>query len=712
MAGLLGALVFIACLNPADAQELELRPTSFSQLDWPTLNFFGQPGLIDMPEGRSLPDGEIGVTISNFTGTTRYSLIAQVHPRIAGTFRYVAIQDYNAAGFSTFFDRSFDLRFTVLRENRTFPEVTVGLQDFVGTGVYSAEYLVATKSLTRRLHLTGGLGWGRLAGGGPLPGFSERPELTPDITDEGGETNLDTLFRGDIGFFGGISWRPREDIILKAEYSSDRYELEDDELGIFDRRSPFNIGAEYQPQPGTQLGLYYLYGSQLGLRLSLTLNPRRPAASGSLDPAPPTIVPRPSRESAPEIYATAWTQNPATRRSVRDRIDEALGEERLRLEGLRLSGSSAQVYVANLGYQAPAQAIGRSARVAARLLPSSIETITIVPMAEGLPLPGHTFRRTDLERFEIDLDGSERILAARAVGTAALPPRDEGRPEGLYPRFRWRIGPYVRTSLFDPVNPLRADFGIAVGATMRLVPGLSASGTVRKRVIGNLDDNNRESDSVLPRVRTDFPTYDREGDPEINRLTLDYYLRAGRDIYTRFSAGYFETMFGGVSSEVLWAPYERRYAVGVELNYVRQRDFDGGLGFQEYDVTTGHASLYWRFTDDFFAQVDAGQYLAGDRGATFTLDRVFPNGWRVGAFATFTDVSAEEFGEGSFDKGIRLDIPLGWFLGRSSTATQPLTIRPVQRDGGARLIVQGRLYDTVQEGLSPRVEEQWGRFWR
>ena len=35
------------------------------------------------------------------------------------------------------------------------------------------------------------------------------------------------------------------------------------------------------------------------------------------------------------------------------------------------------------------------------------------------------------------------------------------------------------------------------------------------------------------------------------------------------------------------------------------------------------------------------------------FSRSFINGTKFGFFATFTDVSTEEFGEGSFDKGIR-----------------------------------------------------------
>ena len=76
--------------------------------------------------------------------------------------------------------------------------------------------------------------------------------------------------------------------------------------------------------------------------------------------------------------------------------------------------------------------------------------------------------------------------------------------------------------------------------------------------------------------------------------------------------------------------YKRqRWGLGADLNWVAQRDYDDPFGFDyyDYDVVTGHASLYW--DTGYYgleAQIDAGRYLAGDWGSTFTLTRRFPNG--------------------------------------------------------------------------------------
>ena len=57
----------------------------------------------------------------------------------------------------------------------------------------------------------------------------------------------------------------------------------------------------------------------------------------------------------------------------------------------------------------------------------------------------------------------------------------------------------------------------------------------------------------------------------------------------------------------------------------------------------------------------------------------------MGLWATKTDVSAEDFGEGSFDKGIYFRIPFNVLLGTSSRSNYSMRLRPIQRDGGQRL---------------------------
>ncbi|MFC7610335.1 YjbH domain-containing protein [Teichococcus aestuarii] len=88
---------------------------------------------------------------------------------------------------------------------------------------------------------------------------------------------------------------------------------------------------------------------------------------------------------------------------------------------------------------------------------------------------------------------------------------------------------------------------------------------------------------------------------------------------------------------------------------------------------------------------------AGDWGATLELGRRFESGIEVGGFATLTNVSAARFGEGSFDKGVYVRVPLALF-GRESAERGGVVVRPVQRDGGQRLAMDNPLWEVSREG--------------
>ncbi|MEL7093544.1 MAG: YjbH domain-containing protein [Pseudomonadota bacterium] len=683
-----------------------------------TLSFYGVPGIIDLPSGEALPDGTLALSVSHFGGQTRSSATFQFSPRISGTFRYIGIQDWNSGGFETYRDRSFDARFLLLREGRRLPAVSVGLQDFAGTGIYAAEYVVATKNFDRPFLLPGnfkvsaGLGWGRLAGlgaiGAPLGG--NRPSFNEG--DTGGEVSYDQWFRGDAAPFWGVEWQYNDKLGFKLEYSSDAYRPETSR-GVFDRKSRLNFGAEYQWTRFVRVGGYYMYGSELGVNFQITANPKEPPRPFTIAGPLPVIV-RPSRDAAPETYGTDWA---AARSQVAQSLggiaDEGLRNDGVRLERLTfLSATRVEARVTSLNYTNNAIAVGRTARRLAGTVPASVETFDIIVMAGDLPATRVTLSRADLEQLEFQPGAADLLLSRSTVEDApAGRPADGGFvPDERFPRFSWTIGPYLRPSFFDVNQPVRADFGISASAEFRPGPGWLIAGDLRHRLVGNIEDS-LTSPSALPPVRTNGVLYAQQGETAIEELFVSKQWKAGRNVYARVTAGYLEQMFGGVSAEVLWQPADSRFALGLEANYVAQRDFDGGFGFQDYTVATGHLSAYYDFGRGYFGQIDVGRYLAGDVGATFSVDRTFRNGWSLGGFFTLTDVSAEDFGEGSFDKGIRVTIPTQWLTGQPQKRSQTITITPVQRDGGARLRVPGRLYDQLRDADARAIRESWGRVW-
>ena len=685
----------------------------FNTPNRPTLNFYGSAGLIDMPSADALEDGQFAIGISNFGGTTRTTLTFQATPRISASFRYVGIKDLNIGGFDTYRDRSFDVRFLLKQEDRLWPAITVGLQDFAGTGIYAGEYVVATKTfqggarIPGTIKVTAGLGWGRLGSSGSIgtPFGGNRPRFQGG--DTGGELSADQWFRGPAAPFAGVEWQINDKWGVKAEYSSDAYDVETRQ-GVFARKSRFNFGAEYQYSDRIRVGGYYLYGSELGFNVQLQLNPKRPLTPTRTTPAGP-VAQRPSRAENPDAWTTAWVGKAAAPQILSDAMKPLMKGQGLELVALQVTANKAELRYRNNRYPETSVAIGRAARVMAAVLPPSVETFRIVTMADNLAQSAVTIRRSDLEALEFHPQAADALLAVTGISEAAPRLDNAALNEDLYPDFAWSIGPYISPSYFDPDEPVRIDGGIKFSGTYKPAPGWTIGGTVTHRLFGNIGDSTRVSNSRIEPVRTNAVRYARS-DTVVKNLYVSKQWKAGESTYARLTAGYLERMFGGVSGEVLWKPVGSRLALGVEGNYVKQRDFSG-LGFQDYSVATGHASAYYEFGNGYLGQLDVGRYLAGDVGATVTLTREFQNGWKVGGFFTLTDVSAEDFGEGSFDKGINLTIPINWFLGTPTKQTNSMTIRPIQRDGGQRLEVPGRLYEQVRSGHRNALEQNWSGVW-
>ncbi|ANT60271.1 hypothetical protein AYJ57_07785 [Salipiger sp. CCB-MM3] len=695
--------------------------TALSSIAWadsvPSFNLYGLPGLIDMPDANMAPDATLALTYGRIGTANRGSLSFQIMPRMIGTFRYTGIGDFDhpASVDGVYYDRSFDLRFQILTESNWRPSVVVGLQDFIGTGIYSGEYIVATKTLYPGLQVTGGLGWGRLASNGGFGGFGERSQ---EVLGTGGQPTTDRWFRGDIAPFGGISWSPNKRLTYKIEYSSDAYDTES-ERADFEQNSPINLGLDYHFDGGTQLSLYLAHGTTLGAQVTLPMNPKTLGVPGGIESAPSPVKPR----QPADVNDLGWASDLATAEaSTEARLAKSLERDNLELQGFRLEPRRATLRLRNDKYGAPAQAIGRAARSMSRVLPASVEEFVIIPSQNGMPTSTVTMRRSDIEALENE--AATDMLARTRFGEATsanTPPMTLDS----YPRFRWSLAPYYAYSTFDPEGPLRLDLGASLRGTYEITPNIVLSGSVNKKIFGNLDDISREDESKLPRVRTDYGEFARESDPSIPRLTLGFYGKLAPELYGRLTLGYLEPMYAGASTEVLWKPADSRFALGAEVNYVERRDFDMLFGVQGNETTdpvsgitrsfphvNGHVSAYYDFGQGYNAQLDVGRYIAGDSGATLTVTREFVNGWRIGAFATKTDVSSEDFGEGSFDKGLFITIPVAIGTGEPSRADSTITLRSVQRDGGAKLNIDDRLYERIRENHEPDVAASWGRFWR
>ena len=131
------------------------------------------------------------------------------------------------------------------------------------------------------------------------------------------------------------------------------------------------------------------------------------------------------------------------------------------------------------------------------------------------------------------------------------------------------------------------------------------------------------------------------------------------------------------------------------------------FSFRDYKTTTGHFEIFHSMENDIDIQFLAGKYLAGDKGITLDLSRRFMTGFRLGIFATKTNVSAEEFGEGSFDKGFYFQIPTDLFLSNYQTGNISFGLHPLTKDGGAVLNHKGSLFSLFGDTAKSSLLRDW-----
>ncbi|HVP83430.1 MAG TPA: YjbH domain-containing protein [Rhizomicrobium sp.] len=267
---------------------------------FPIRNMFGEVGLIDMPSAHMTEDGQIAVSVSATKDAQRYGFTFQVLPRLEGSFRYSHLSNYNDDDYN---DRAFGMKLRLVEESVDWPDISLGLRDLLGTGVYGSEYLVASKHIFRDFDVTAGIGWGRLGSSGALPNpigaiFPAAKVRQPPH--ETTQLDFSQLFRGpDIGLFGGVSWHtPIPNLDFLIEYSSDRY-VQEKHFGMLDESIPVNFALAYRPISHVTLEAGFLYGTTYGLSLTIDADPTKPLEDARLGvPPPPAKTRTPEEQQA------------------------------------------------------------------------------------------------------------------------------------------------------------------------------------------------------------------------------------------------------------------------------------------------------------------------------------------------------------------------------------------------------------------------------
>ena len=143
-----------------------------------------------------------------------------------------------------------------------------------------------------------------------------------------------------------------------------------------------------------------------------------------------------------------------------------------------------------------------------------------------------------------------------------------------------------------------------------------------------------------------------------------------------------------------------KWSADLAADWVRQRDFDGWFGFQDYDTITAIASLNYRMAQRVTATVRAGRFLAKDEGVRLELKRRFASGFEVGAWYTYTngnDITSPGTPEKPYyDKGVFLAMPLETLLTHDTQSIAAISLAPWTRDVGQMVVSPGDLARIVE----------------
>ncbi|MGL6349799.1 MAG: YjbH domain-containing protein, partial [Aeromonas sp.] len=476
---------------------------------------------------------------------------------------------------------------------------------------------------------------------------------------------------------------------LKLEYDGNDYSREfaartsQGGYGALAQRSPINVGAVYRVFDNLDTHLSYQRGNTLmwGMTMRTNFNELRPA---QLDEPQPVYQPSANPQQLSEVDWVALSEQTQRNAGYRDQV---------------WYGTPEQVFVSGeqLKYRQPEQAQQRVSLLAANALPASVHTLHIVEQKKGLDI-----RQTRVDMDALRVANSDLPLgqetAPQSVQVAATTPTAPVLHERRSRALSFSMDPVLTQSVGGPESFYMYQIGVNLNADWRVTEQDWLGGTLFVNLANNYDKFNYTTPphdgDALPRVRTWIREYVSSSDVLLNNLQATHVEQFSPEWYGQAYAGYLEMMYAGGGGELLYRPFGRSWAIAADLNWVKQRDWTNTLKLADYHVATGHVTGYWQmpYMDDVTAQLSVGRYLAGDVGATINLAKRFSSGVVAGAFVTLTDVSADEYGEGSFSKGIYITIPFDLMLLKPTTAQGTVGWVPLTRDGGQMLSRKSSLY--------------------
>ena len=611
-----------------------------------------------------------------------------------------------------YLDKGFNVKFIYRSKYNNIPNIAIGLDDFAGTGFFTSEYIVSTNQLNNT-KLTVGLGWGKYKNensfDNPLSKLYSSLLSRPSTSDNynlGGSLSYDQWFRGDASLFGGIEQRVSfiKGLNFKLEYDPFDYMYfsannRKDALNELRKKdSDINIGFSYSINRNFSIDASYIKGNtfNISFNLGITLDDSLSTKSKFK----PKIAKQDNLTEDKNVFYKNLLSNLNNNRLL---LQTATLHENGKLN-IAISTSDHRNAIRSSSYAADIS------KKVADLNSLDLDSISVTHINAGQELNKINYRANYF--------GEEKIIPIeikiRNTNLDSGEPNsyleDEFQPNIEFPAVFSSISPALVSHIGNPEKFYFGGLNIQHVSEVQFNRNLLLSSEVNARIYSNFQDTISGPNSRMQHVRTDLVEYLKEDDLYIARMQLDYIWSPYKDIYTKISGGIFEPMFGGFGGEILFKPFNKNFNIGAELFYVKQRSFNQRFNFQDYSTITGHINLGYKFAAGIESNISYGRYLAKDDGFTLDIGRTTQSGFKSGIYFTRTDVSAELFGEGSFDKGFYFQFPLDLFNNDYIGTYSTIKVSPLTRDGGAKLVHDKDLKGLIYNSSYYELIRQWDGF--
>lgn len=659
----------------------------------PSATLLGPLGLNTTPGARMDEPGTIRAGISTLDPYLHGVISAQIARPLAITLR----QSAEISGMRANPDRLYpgmDAKLRLREETAHGPEIALGLQSAAGHKRMAGEYIALSKRYGD-FDFTFGMGWGRLGSAGhiknPLRIFG--PHFREARPDDGEMPNGpgDWFTGKTAGIFGGMEFfLPVSGLSLKLDYNAESYSAERAAIAGFSRPAPWGASLNY-----TRKNVAASFGMQgtdkLMGRISLQAGMEGWPLTGKKYSEPPHFPLRRGLALAPERIRSA---------AKTDDLPLSVPYEQ---DGILHANLALSPY-------APApQQIGRAARSIATHGGPDAKAVEISPMILNLRGPTVRLMRPDLERALTKKQGSPEELWTNTTFSQAAPAHERRLPgragfsltlDNALSLSEEDHGLLYRTSLLAHAEISRIFKSFTIGTAGRL----------------NIKDNLKalaetRSPALLP-VRSDIDLFTQDR-LSLESSYLNWTSTPAPDLHTSVTFGYLEEMYTGLGGEVLYRPFDSRFALGAELWQLFRRNPDSllHLGLNGDHVLSGHIGAWYdvpRYNLTLSAK--AGRYLAEDIGATLALDKKFRNGASLSAYITVTDSSdADPFGGVTHAwQGLSLSLPLGSFRYLPDGSNIRIAAHPFGRDAGQTVQSPLKLYDLTENLTLDHLSRHWG----